>query len=279
LYIFDDASPQNIGEIIQDFYFDCKLNFRRFDTNLGKQSLTKQWERCIEETAGEEWIWLFSDDDIMTPDCVESFYKTVKENPGFSAYRFNTKKVSANDKVIKENEFPETFDGAEFLNRKLSYKQESYIVEYVFSRRAYQDINGFPDLPLAWTADDLFCLKLAEHGRICSVNGGCVHWRYSDSNISGRRNRENALMKVKAATQFVDRIMNQPDMVKKLVPSDLPITWFVRQIQSMLDQLTLIDQFKAIATVARHDKGVWKHYFRMKKNRSKIAGWLKKFSS
>lgn len=279
LYIFDDASPHNIERIVQKIPIEGQIHFKKFDKNLGKESLTRQWQRCIEETAGEEWIWLFSDDDIMTSDCVESFYRMLDERPDFSAYRFNTKKISGNGTTIKENQFPEAFDGAEFLNRKLSYKEESYIVEYIFSRQAYFEIDGFPDLPLAWTADDLFCLKLAEHGQICSIKGGWVHWRYSGSNISGRRDRRNAQLKLKAASEFVDWIMDHPDIVQKLNPRDLPITWFVRQIRSMLDQLTLMDQLKAVRSVARHDKGAWKYYFRMKKNRSKIVGWLKKFSS
>lgn len=278
LYIFDDASPENIEEIVKQTSIQANVIFKRFDTNLGGESLTKQWERCIQKTANEEWIWLFSDDDTMTPNCVESFYQSLKKNPGYSAYRFNTKKVSASGEVIRENQFPETFDGAEFLNKKLSYEEESYIVEYIFSRQAYRDIGGFPNLPLAWTADDLFCLKLAEHGQICSIVGGSVHWRYSDSNISGSSDRKNAKLKLKAASEFVDWMMERPHIAKKLEPQDLPLTWFVRQIRSMLDQLTLMDELMAIRSVSKHDKGVWKHYFDMKKNRSKILGWLKKFS-
>lgn len=279
LYIFDDASPGNIKEIVQQISFDVNVTFKRFHTNFGKVSLTKQWERCITETDNEEWVWLFSDDDIMTTDCVESFYNTVEENPGFSAYRFITKKISASGEIIRKNEFPKTFDGAEFLNRKLSYKQESYIVEYIFSRRAYREIGGFPDLPLAWASDDLFCLKLAEHGQICSIEGGCVHWRYSDSNISGSNNRNHARLKLKAASEFVSWIIDRPQIVQKLQPNDLPLTWFVRQVRSMLDQLTFVDELKGVHSVARYDKKVWRYYFKMKKNRSKILGWLKKFSS
>ncbi len=279
LYIFDDASPENIEKIVEKISLKANVIFKRFDTNLGGESLTKQWERCIEETADEEWIWLFSDDDIMTTNCVESFYQSLKERPGYSAYRFNTKKVSAGGELIRENQFPKIFGGAEFLNKKLSYEEESYIVEYIFSRHAYEEIGGFPDLPLAWTADDLFCLKLAEHGEICSIENGCVHWRYSDSNISGSSDRNKAKLKLKAASQFVDWIMERPEIIEKLEPKNLALTWFVRQIRSMLDQLTLLDELMAMRTVARYDKGIWKHYFEMKKNRSRIVGWLKKFSS
>lgn len=279
LYIFDDASPDPIKKIVEKISFKSKVVFKRFDTNLGGESLTKQWERCIREIADEEWLWLFSDDDTMTPTCVESFYETLEREPGYSAYRFNTKKISASGKVIRENQFPDTFDGAEFLNKKLSYEQESYIVEYIFSRQAYQAIDGFPDLPLAWTTDDLFCLKLAEHGQICSIEGGYVRWRYSDSNISGSNSKKNAKLKLKAASLFVEWMMARPHITKKLMPKNLPITWFVRQIRSMLDQLTLLDEFRAIRMIARYDKRVWQHYFKMKKNRSRIIGWLKKFSS
>lgn len=185
LYIFDDASPSDLKEIVEEFAFDFDIFYKRFEENTGRNSLVKQWERCIRETE-EEWIWLFSDDDIMAPDCVESFHQTVKKKPDYAAYRFNTKKISSGGEIIKENSFPETMDGADFLNLKLAYRQESYIVEYIFSREAYRATGGFPDLPLAWTTDDLFCLKLADYKGICTVVGGSVSWRYSDSNISGK---------------------------------------------------------------------------------------------
>lgn len=279
LYIFDDASPENIEEIVNRFEFEIKVVFKRFDKNLGSHSLVKQWERCIRETRDEEWIWLFSDDDTMTPDCVKSFYQTLENNPGYAAYRFDTHKISSDGEVIKKNHFPDTFDGASFLNLKLSYEQESYIVEYIFSRKAYEEIGGFTDLPLAWTTDDLFCLKLANYGEICSIDSGVVNWRYSESNISGGQNLENARQKMEASSIFVNWVIDHPEVYKKLNPRDLPISWYIRQIQSMKGQLTLWDEIKAVQKISKRDKGAWKHYFEMKKNRSKIVGWLKRFSS
>lgn len=279
LYIFDDASPENIEEIVNRFEFEIKVVFKRFDKNLGSHSLVKQWERCIRETRDEEWIWLFSDDDTMTPDCVKSFYQTLENNPGYAAYRFDTHKISSDGEVIKKNHFPDTFDGASFLNLKLSYEQESYIVEYIFSRKAYEEIGGFTDLPLAWTTDDLFCLKLANYGEICSIDSGVVNWRYSESNISGGQNLENARQKMEASSIFVNWVIDHPEVYKKLNPRDLPISWYIRQIQSMKGQLTLWDEIKAVQKISKRDKGAWKHYFEMKKNSSKIVGWLKRFSS
>lgn len=279
LYIFDDASPADLKSIVHEVDFSSNVNYHRFETNIGQQSLVKQWERCIRMTGDEDWVWLFSDDDLMSTDCVESFYQTLQEYPDFSAYRFNTEKISTQGEIIRKNQFPNRFDGADFLNIKLSYQQESYVVEYIFSRQAYRIIGGFPVLPLAWTTDDLFCTKLANHKNICTINGGIVKWRYSDSNISGRQDRTNALQKMQASLRFVDWIFDQDEIVEKLDPVDLPMYWYVRQIRSMESQLTLFDQLNAVRKIAKRDRNVWRYYLRMKKNRSKLLRWLKRFSS
>lgn len=279
LYIFDDASPADLESIVNEIGFDFPVSFKRFDENAGGKSLVKQWRRCIDQIGNEEWIWLFSDDDIMATDCVESFYRALNEKPGYAAYRFDTKKTSGDGEVLRENRFPESFDGADFLNLKLSYEQESYVVEYIFSREAYHSIGGFPDLPLAWAADDLFCLELADYGRICTIEGGKVLWRYSDLNVSGKNHRGSARLKMKASLIFVNWILDYENIREKLNPEDLPVSWYVRQIRTMEGQLTLFDELKAVQKLAWKDKRVWTLYLKMKKNRSKIAGWLKRFSS
>lgn len=279
LYIFDDASPSSLKSVVDEFDFDVPVTFKRFDENAGGQSLVKQWQRCINQIGNEEWIWLFSDDDIMTPDCVESFYQTLNEKPGYAAYRFDTKKISGDGEILRENRFPQSFDGADFLNLKLSYEQESYVVEYIFSRDAYDSIGGFPDLPLAWASDDLFCLELANYGKICTIEGGSVLWRYSNLNVSGRSHRGSARLKMEASLKFVNWILDHENIRGKLNPRDLPVSWYVRQIRTMEGQLTLLDELKAVQKLAWKDQRVWGHYLRMKMNRSKIAGWLKRFSS
>lgn len=279
LYIFDDASPSNLKSVLDEFDFDVPVTFKRFDENAGGQSLVKQWKRCIDQIGNEDWVWLFSDDDIMAPDCVESFYQTISKKPGYAAYRFDTKKISGGGDVLRENRFPETFDGAGFLNLKLSYEEESYVVEYIFSREAYNAIDGFPDLPLAWASDDFFCLELADYGGIRTINGGTVLWRYSDLNVSGKSHRGSARLKMEASLKFVSWILEHENIRGKLNPHDLPVSWYVRQIRTMEGQLTLLDELKAVQKLAWKDMSVWTHYIKMKKNRSKIAGWLKRFSS
>ena len=278
LYIFDDASPENLKEVVDQIDFNFDVRFTRFNENWGGESLVKQWERCIQNTQKEEWIWLFSDDDQMAPDCVESFYQTLENSREYAAYRFDTKKILADGEMFKENTFPVTFDAIDFLNLKLSYEQESYIVEYIFSRKAYNAVGGFPDLPLAWASDDLFCTMLADYGQIRTIKGGTVQWRYSDSNISGKAHRANAKQKLNASLKFVNWIMDQKHIREHLKSEYLPVSWALRQLKSMRDQIKLYDELHFVHKLARIDKRIWNHYLQMKKNSSKLLGWLKRFS-
>ena len=86
LYICDDCSREPIEDIVKSFEGRLSFAYNRFDNNLGGVSLVRQWERCIALTS-EEWIWLFSDDDIMETNCVEEFYNSLNGSTGkFDVY-------------------------------------------------------------------------------------------------------------------------------------------------------------------------------------------------
>lgn len=93
LYVGDDCSPNPIGEIVDRYWDKINLVYKRFDTNLGGKDLVAQWERCIDMTQGEEWLWLFSDDDVMEEKCVEEFYKTIQCKPDAGLVHFNVKRL------------------------------------------------------------------------------------------------------------------------------------------------------------------------------------------
>ena len=77
MYIGDDCSPGNLYSIVEKYENRIPIVYKHFDENLGGKDLVAQWERCIDLVGDEEWIWLFSDDDIMDPTCVENFYRYI----------------------------------------------------------------------------------------------------------------------------------------------------------------------------------------------------------
>ncbi len=277
LYIFDDASPYKIKEVVEGFNLTEDVVYHRFDENLGQHSIVKQWERCIRSVDDEEWIWLFSDDDLMDQNCVRSFYDALEKYPDSVAFRFNTNKIADHGELIRENRFLNEFNAVTFLNQKLTYNQESYVVETIFSRKIHDKIGGIPDLPLAWASDDLFTVKLALSGEVQVIEGALVYWRYSNKNISGTVNKKSAILKLKASRYFVKWIYKNQHRLKGLIPDDLAIKWYIRQIKTLQNQINIFNELSAVIRMSGRDFRVWKLYLRLKRDRSKLIGWLKKF--
>tara|TARA_R100001143_G_scaffold63603_3_gene73748 strand:- start:20950 stop:21885 length:936 start_codon:yes stop_codon:yes gene_type:complete len=277
LYIFDDASPHEIKELVEGSNLPKDVVYHQFDENLGQHSIVKQWERCINSVSEEEWIWLFSDDDLMDPNCVQSFYNALEKYPDTIAFRFNTDKIADHGELIRENRFLNEFNAVTFLNQKLTYNQESYVVETIFSKKIHDKIEGIPDLPLAWASDDLFTVKLALNGNVKVIEDALVYWRYSDKNISGSVNKHSAILKLKASRYFVKWIYNNQHLLKGLKPDDLAIKWYIRQIKTLQNQINIFNELAAVLRMSGHDFRVWKLYLRLKRDRSKLIGWLKKY--
>lgn len=79
LYIGDDASPDDLKTIADKFTGKINIVYHRFHENTGLKDLAKQWEQCVGLSEDEDFIWLFSDDDLMPADGVELFYRAIEK--------------------------------------------------------------------------------------------------------------------------------------------------------------------------------------------------------
>ena len=189
VYIGDDCSPYDLKSIVDDFLEEIDIVYHRFDTNVGGKDLVAQWERCISLSKGEPYLWLFSDDDIMQPRCVESYLNLQNDIRDNYLVHFD---IGIIDEFNSGNidylpEYPQILTAKDYLDQKLQGKIVSYVVEFVFSRKIYLKSNGFLNFDLAWGADFMTWLKFAN---CCngiyniSVPGSKVLWRRSNENIS-----------------------------------------------------------------------------------------------
>lgn len=190
LYIGDDASPADLYSIIKPFESKLNIVYKRFEDNLGGKSLIKHWDRCIAMSADEEWIWLFSDDDLVEKDCVQSFYDALAgTNSAYDLYHFNSSIIDGNGQLIQAVKHWERVVAAEdFLSRKLSFQISSFACEYVFRRSSFEG-QGFVEFPLAWCSDDATWARIAREKGIYTIGNSSVAWRYSGSNLSSDHSR------------------------------------------------------------------------------------------
>lgn len=147
LYIGDDCSPNNLEEIVDKYRDKINLVYKRFDTNLGGKDLVAQWERCIDMTQGEEWLWLFSDDDVMEKNCVVEFYKTIQSNPRAGLVHFNVMRLDdTTGEVSSLPEFPKFCSAKFYLDEKLKGHLISFVVEFIVRRDVFLTMEDFKTL-------------------------------------------------------------------------------------------------------------------------------------
>lgn len=216
LYIGDDCSPNNLEEIVDKYRDKINLVYKRFDTNLGGMDLVAQWERCIDMTQGEEWLWLFSDDDVMENNCVEEFYKTIMENPQAGLVHFNV--LGIYGKAEREKRFP-VFPGyvnaKEYLDNKLKGNFVSFVVEFIIRKDVFYKTGRFEKFDLAWGSDFISWIKFANVANgIYTCDSARVKWRSSGENVSTDDRNEIVVRKIKAFLEFTFWIFKYSRMQK-----------------------------------------------------------------
>jgi len=205
VYIGDDNSPYDLMSIVNEFKGLLDISYTKFENNLGSQDLVAQWTRCVDLSQAEEWIWLFSDDDIMETTCVESFYKEMKTRAS-DVYRFSITKIDSMGKLLDNSSritFPSIMSSRDFIVANMKGQVESFAVEYIFSKRVYALSGGFVSFDLAWSSDFASWAAFSQSTGIASISSGKVYWRSSGENITPNRSKSIMRRKVNAIIQYI----------------------------------------------------------------------------
>lgn len=200
LYIGDDCSPYNLERIVDSYRDKINLVYCRFDSNLGGKNLVAQWERCIDQTQGEEWLWLFSDDDIMEKNCVEVFYETLNEYPHVGLVHFNINQLDEiTHRIVALPPFPKICAAKTYLDEKLKGNLVSYVVEFVVRRDVFYKCGRFQNFDMAWGSDFISWVKFSEEaGEIVTCDQAKVYWRKSNENISPNKSNPILMRKIRS---------------------------------------------------------------------------------
>lgn len=205
VYIGDDHSPNHLEKIVEMYKDKMQLVYKKFDTNVGGKDLVAQWKRCVEMAHDEKWLWLFSDDDVMEPRCVEEFYQTVKEHPNVGLVHFNLLKLeNSTGKLYDLPKFPEYCPAKMYLDEKVRGHFISMVVEFVTRRDVYEKTGGFQNFNMAWGSDFCSWVKFSHAaGGIWTCPTAKVHWRESNENISPDTSNKTVYRKMNSVIKYV----------------------------------------------------------------------------
>lgn len=203
LYIGDDCSPYDLKSIVDEFNDRIPLTYHRFESNLGGRDLVAQWERCIGLSEDESFIWLFSDDDTMSEDCVRNINSYIEKNPSHDVFRINVNVIDAESRHLRKVKFPQEISAKDLYIGKLNGSLECFVVEYIFSRKIYETSGKFVKFALAWGSDLATWVNMAKDKGILSLTDGAVNWRSSGINISTTQTPTILKRKADALIEFL----------------------------------------------------------------------------
>jgi len=248
VYVGNDAAPLNPEKIIELYTKQLDISFHTFEDNLGTESLTRQWDRCIALTNNEPWIMVLCDDDILSDNVVASFYENLKdiENDGVQVIKFASQIIDAKGGFISERfTQPKLQEYGDVFYKRFFEKSRSSLSEHVFTRKAYNK-HGFRDIPLAWHADDWAWLDFSEFGKVYTINDASVYFRDSEMNIS----RKSYLSEEKRLLQY--------QFYKS-------ITYCYLEKFKSEHQLAVLKRFEYLTySLKKNNFSFWKHFLPLK---------------
>lgn len=204
VYVGNDCSPDNPEHLINKYKSTLNLEYTRFNSNFGKDSLVKQWERCIELTKDEKWLMLLGDDDVLDVNVVRAFYDEINniENEGSTVIRFASQYIGVNGEPLKSYSLykhPKMEKATDAFYRNALGNSRSSLSEHIFSKEIYLK-NRFKNFPLAWHSDDYAWLVFSGFNYIYTINESVVSIRVSPLSITGKN--DNIKLKLEATKQF-----------------------------------------------------------------------------
>lgn len=211
VFIGNDASQEDPFHLLEKYKDALTFTYKKFNINIGKVSLTKQWERCIAMVGNEEWVMILGDDDKISNNCVAAFYANLKriEQLKINVVRFATVVINHdlnNEKLSDIHSHPILDKSTDFLIRKLTGDTRSSLSEYIFNKKTLLNIK-FKDYPLAWHTDDLAVLECSGFNLVYTINEAVVFFRRSGLNISSRN--DNMHLKNTSSFYFFDYLLKE----------------------------------------------------------------------
>lgn len=183
VYIGNDASSENPELLLNKFINKFDFIYEKFSNNLGGTSLIKQWERCIDLVGDEEWILILGDDDYLSLNAVEEFYKSKKEIEALKIKVVRTclVKIDENNNALANPYIhPKLEESTDFIIRR----RKTSLSEYIFNKDQITKI-GFRDFPSALFSDIVAVLEFSNYSTLYTLNDANVFVRISNDNVSG----------------------------------------------------------------------------------------------
>ena len=199
LVVVDDASPDDLGEVVGRFR-DARLRYVRNEKNLGGRDLVAAWNRAFAEARGEFAV-LASDDDRYLPRFLEAMLDLARRHPAADAFHCRIAYIDERGERCGTGALREALESPmRFFHSRAVLHLDQSAPDFMFRTAALRSIGGFVPMPRAWYSDDATWMMLARRGGIAFSPEILFESRQSGENISSTF--DDAAEKIRAGEMF-----------------------------------------------------------------------------
>ena len=262
LVIINDASPENLKEIVQR-YNDSRIVYQENEQNIGGKDLVSNWNHCI-KYAKYDYIILATDDDEFCPQFLSESVKLIEKYPNIDIIRSGVEKIDEHGKTL-DMEFPlkEYMTSREFILYYAKGGLISCISNYIFKKDALEKNNGFISLPKAHFSDDATVITLSANGIAC-IPTNQMKFRVSTINLSNSTDLKTIKEQIKATELYMNMFLEHVK-AQDTIPGDFFEracyggfkAKYITMIEKLTDKIRISHSLYVITTII-HDINLFK---------------------
>lgn len=189
LIVVDDASPENLKSVINEFS-DTRLHYFRNEKNCGAINVVDNWNICLSHAVGD-YVICIGDDDKLLPLCLEEYSKLIDKYPEIGLLHGWTEIINEKSEVARLTTHRCEYESVISLmwHRQYAYQQQ-FIGDFCFQREWLVKKGGFYKLPLAWGSDDISAFIGAAKNGVANTQVPVFQYRVNSQTISNTGNIE-----------------------------------------------------------------------------------------
>jgi glycosyltransferase involved in cell wall biosynthesis len=182
LIILNDASPENLDEIISK-YQDERIRYYKNEKNVGAIDVVDNWNKLLEYAQGNYLICM-GDDDKLLSNCLEEYNKLIALYPKMGVYHAWTEIINENSEVIDMQEPRPVWESVYSMAYFRMKGRTQYIGDFLFDTNNLKSKGGFVKRPLAWCSDDLSVWFAAKDTGIVNSQIPMFQYRVNSNTIT-----------------------------------------------------------------------------------------------
>ena len=183
LIIVDDASPENIRGVVNQFD-DSRIRYYRNERNCGVVDVVDNWNVCLSYAKGE-YVICMGDDDRLLPCCLEEYARMIEEHSGIGLLHGWTEIIDEHSQVMAVTAPRPSWESAYSVAwNRWNNRKHQYIGDWCFCVEWLRQQGCFYKLPLAWGSDDISAIIGAMKNGVMNSQRLCFQYRINSHTIS-----------------------------------------------------------------------------------------------